>query len=203
MQASTSSGACCCASRSSGSTLRSAHHASVPAVLRTCQLGARAPCSGCRHPAGTPRQRASTCASSSDYAQLSSLLGGSGSKAVAPAGHAAHTTAVPLVQRAAAAASPGSHLPLATISRILLVVQPQNLFRGLSQRRPAVSGPISLLLFLAGMILAAWAALRAALVRRVRGCSTCRGFGIVRCSLCAGQGKVDWKAKFSYSGGLH
>ena len=202
MQASTSSSACYCAQRSSGSLLRPAQHALVPAAMRTCHLGARAPCSmaGSRLPAGAPRQqRAPTCASSSEYAQLSNLLGGS-SNAVVHAAAFAHVNGVPLAQRAAAAL-PASYLPIATISRILLVVQPQNLFRGLSQRRPAVSGPVSLLLFLAGMILAAWAALRAALVRRVRGCGTCRAFGIVRCSLCAGQGKVDWKAKFSYSGG--
>lgn len=89
--------------------------------------------------------------------------------------------------------------PVASISRIFLVGQPQNLFRNLANQRKWPSGPVQLLLFVFGLVLAAWAAVRAALIRRVRSCSSCRGYGITRCNLCAGEGKVDWRAKFSYS----
>ena len=64
---------------------------------------------------------------------------------------------------------------------------------------PQVTGPVSLLLFLFGLLLAVLAGIRAALVRRVKSCKCCKGYGIIRCRLCDGQGKVDWRAKFSYS----
>ncbi|GAX76779.1 hypothetical protein CEUSTIGMA_g4225.t1 [Chlamydomonas eustigma] len=91
-------------------------------------------------------------------------------------------------------------IPTASISRILLVGQPQNFLRSLTQRKwPSITGPMSLLLFLFGVLLAILASVRAALVRRVRSCKCCKGYGITRCRLCDGKGKVDWRAKFSYS----
>lgn len=99
----------------------------------------------------------------------------------------------------AATAQVSGAAPVASISRILLVGQPQNLFRNLANQRKWPSGPIQLLLFVFGLVVAAWAAVRAALIRRVRSCTTCRGFGITRCNLCAGEGKVDWRAKYNYS----
>ena len=54
-----------------------------------------------------------------------------------------------------------------------------------------VTGPVSLLLFLFGLVLAILAAVRAALVRRVKNCKGCKGYGIIRCRLCDGQGKVS------------
>lgn len=89
----------------------------------------------------------------------------------------------------------------ASLSRVLLVGQPVTMFRNLSSqgRLPVVSGPLSLLLFLVGLLVAVLAAIRGLLVRRVRSCLACHGYGIVRCRLCSGNGFVDWQAKFRYS----
>lgn len=65
--------------------------------------------------------------------------------------------------------------------------------------QPSAVGPISLLVFLFGTLLALLAAVRGALVRKVKSCKCCKGFGVVRCRLCDGRGSVDWRAKFSYS----
>ncbi|KAG2437639.1 hypothetical protein HYH02_011278 [Chlamydomonas schloesseri] len=88
----------------------------------------------------------------------------------------------------------------ASLSRVLLVGQPGSMFRTLANRKwPSVVGPISLLVFLFGTVLALFAAVRGALVRKVKSCRCCKGFGVVRCRLCDGRGTVDWRAKFSYS----
>ncbi|KAG2486213.1 hypothetical protein HYH03_015175 [Edaphochlamys debaryana] len=88
----------------------------------------------------------------------------------------------------------------ASLSRVLLVGQPGSMFRTLANRKwPSTIGPISLLVFLFGTIMALFAAVRGALVRKVKACKCCRGFGVVRCRLCDGRGSVDWRAKFSYS----
>nr|BCL66260.1 hypothetical protein [Volvox reticuliferus] len=88
----------------------------------------------------------------------------------------------------------------ASLSRVLLVGQPSSMFRTLANRKwPSSVGPISLLVFLFGTILALIAAVRGALVRKVKACKCCKGFGVVRCRLCNGRGTVDWRAKFSYS----
>nr|BCL66192.1 hypothetical protein [Volvox reticuliferus] len=88
----------------------------------------------------------------------------------------------------------------ASLSRVLLVGQPGSMFRTLANRKwPSSLGPISLLLFLFGTLLALIAAVRGILVRKVKACKCCKGFGVVRCRLCNGRGTVDWRAKFSYS----
>ncbi|PNH04032.1 hypothetical protein TSOC_009840 [Tetrabaena socialis] len=88
----------------------------------------------------------------------------------------------------------------ASLSRVLLVAQPGSMFRNLANRKwPSAMGPLSLLLFLFGTVLALFAAVRGALVRKVKACMCCKGFGVVRCRLCDGRGSVDWHAKFSYS----
>ncbi|GLI62878.1 hypothetical protein VaNZ11_005632 [Volvox africanus] len=88
----------------------------------------------------------------------------------------------------------------ASLSRVLLVGQPGSMFRTLANRKwPSSLGPISLLVFLFGTILALIAAVRGVLVRKVKACKCCKGFGVVRCRLCNGKGTVDWRAKFSYS----
>lgn len=88
----------------------------------------------------------------------------------------------------------------ATLSRVLLVGQPGTMFRNLANRKwPSAIGPISLLVFLFGTVMALFAAVRGALVRKVKSCKCCKGFGVVRCRLCDGRGTVDWSAKFSYS----
>jgi hypothetical protein len=73
---------------------------------------------------------------------------------------------------------------------------------GASARRSASGGgraagggaPASFLVVLAGGALAAAAALRAK-ARLVRECSTCRGYGVERCALCAGRGAIEWEGK--------
>lgn len=102
--------------------------------------------------------------------------------------------------RMAAATAAGGAARLASLSRILLVNQPGSMFRNLANRKwPSAFGPISLLVFLFGTVMALLAAVRGALVRRVKTCRCCKGFGVVRCRLCDGRGTVDWRAKFSYS----
>lgn len=98
-------------------------------------------------------------------------------------------------RRASGPASP----PLATISRLLLTGPNTNYVRSaLAQRRGAGGGPISLLLFLLTVVAAAVAAVRSAIVRKVKGCRSCRGYGVERCRLCDGEGRVDWSAKLSH-----
>lgn len=91
--------------------------------------------------------------------------------------------------------------PYASLSRVLLVGQPNTMFRNFVTNRkwPSTAGPLSVLLILFGAVVAIIAALRASLVKRVKNCKCCRGFGVVRCKLCDGKGSVDWRAKFSYS----
>lgn len=94
----------------------------------------------------------------------------------------------------------GVSAPFASISRMLVYAQPQNLLRSLSQRTvPKAAGPVGLLLLVLGFAIGLLAAVRAVLVKRAKSCRDCRGFGITRCTLCNGKGKVGWKAKFSYS----
>jgi len=93
---------------------------------------------------------------------------------------------------ASASASSG---PYASLTRMLLIGQPSNFVRNLAGRKWRVSGPISLLLFLFGLVVAILAGVRTALVRRVKSCKCCRGYGIVRCRLCNGEGAVEWRGK--------
>jgi hypothetical protein len=65
-------------------------------------------------------------------------------------------------------------------------------------QRSSATGPLSLLLVLLALATAALAAVRSAVARRVRACGTCRGFGVARCRLCQGSGRVDWTAKLSH-----
>ena len=97
------------------------------------------------------------------------------------------------------AATAGNHSAYASLSRLLVVNQPSTLFRIMA--RVPRAGPISFLIFLFGIIAAIAAVVRNALVRKARSCSCCKGYGIVRCNLCKGQGSVGWSAKFSYSDG--
>lgn len=131
---------------------------------------------------------------------------------------AAHTSAVSVgapAQEAACTASAsvsahqqqvivqqvGQGAPFASLSRVLLASQPNNMFRNFvtNKKWPSTAGPLSVLLVLFGTVIAILAALRASLVKRVKNCKCCRGFGVVRCKLCDGKGSVDWRAKFSYS----
>jgi len=92
----------------------------------------------------------------------------------------------------------GAHR-FATLTRILLTGNNNIMFRNaLSNRRPVTAGPLGLLLFLLTLLAGCFAAIRAALVRKVKGCNACRGFGIQRCRLCMGAGRVDWAGKLSH-----
>lgn len=88
--------------------------------------------------------------------------------------------------------------PFAALTRLLLTGQNSYYFRNALTQRRAGSGPISLLLFILTLIAAMIAAVRGALVRKVKSCKTCHGFGVTRCRLCNGEGRVDWAAKLSH-----
>lgn len=87
--------------------------------------------------------------------------------------------------------------PFASVTRIFMIGHSSNIFRAVAARRPP-TGPISLLLFIFAMIGTVVAAIRNSIVRKTKSCSQCKGFGIQRCSLCNGTGKVDWRAKLSH-----
>jgi len=89
-------------------------------------------------------------------------------------------------------------MPFAALSRVLLTSSNANVFKTLAQRRQPVSGPMGVLLFLATLIAASFAAIRSLLMKRGKGCKTCRGFGLQRCRLCLGSGRVDWAAKLKH-----
>jgi hypothetical protein len=109
-------------------------------------------------------------------------------EAAAPVAVAA---AAPAAARAAAPPPPMAAL------RLLLTGQNNTIQKALA-KGPKGGGPISLLLFALTLIAACFAALRNALVRKVRGCKCCRGYGVIRCRLCDGEGRVDWAAKLSH-----
>lgn len=98
----------------------------------------------------------------------------------------------------ATAAAAQRAMPFAALSRVLLTSSNANVFKSLTQRRQPVSGPMGVLLFLATLIAASFAAIRSALMRRGKSCKTCRGFGLQRCRLCLGSGRVDWAAKLKH-----
>lgn len=85
--------------------------------------------------------------------------------------------------------------PFASLTRVFLIGQPSNIMRNLAGRKFRAAGPVSLLLFLFGLVLAILTAVRSVLVRRVRSCQCCKGFGITRCRLCNGEGAVEWAGK--------
>jgi uncharacterized membrane protein YgcG len=108
-------------------------------------------------------------------------------------------TAVAFSQPAAASAVAAAAPPFAALSRVLLYVNSSGVFRGaLNKQRPPVSGPLGLLLFIFTLLAASVAAIRSALLRRGKSCRTCRGFGLQRCRLCLGSGRVDWAAKLQH-----
>lgn len=105
----------------------------------------------------------------------------------------------PTLAAVGAAAAQRVVQPFAALSRVLLTSTNANVFRSaLTQRRQPVSGPFGVLLFLATLIAASFAAIRSVLVRRGKSCKTCRGFGLQRCRLCLGSGRVDWAAKLQH-----
>lgn len=98
----------------------------------------------------------------------------------------------------AAASAAQRAMPFAALSRVLLTSSNANMFKTLTQRRQPVSGPMGVLLFLATLIAASFAAIRGLLLKRGKSCKTCRGFGLQRCRLCLGSGRVDWAAKLKH-----
>lgn len=108
--------------------------------------------------------------------------------------------AAPAAPPAPAPAPAARPPPFAALTRLLLTGQNSYYFRNALTQRRAGGGPISLLLFVLTIVAAMVAAVRGALVRKVKACKTCRGFGVCRCRLCNGEGRVDWAAKLSHYG---
>eukprot|EP00798_Chlamydomonas_sp_ICE-L_P011352 gene11352-18959_t len=81
----------------------------------------------------------------------------------------------------------------ASIARLLIVVQPANLARMVA--RTPRAGPIGILFFFFGLLTMIFTTIRHFIEKKVRNCTCCKGYGIVRCSLCGGSGQVDWNAK--------
>jgi hypothetical protein len=117
--------------------------------------------------------------------------------------------AAPVAATAAAAAVPTATagaqqqqfwrpLPFAALSRVLLTANNSTVFRTALNKRQPVSGPMGLLLFLMTLIAASFAAIRGLLVKKGKSCKSCRGFGLSRCRLCLGSGRVDWAAKLKH-----
>lgn len=77
----------------------------------------------------------------------------------------------------------------------MLLMAPTPSLRALTNRKWRLSGPTAFLLFMLALFLATMAAVRRVLVRRVKACKTCRGYGIIRCRLCDGQGSVLWRGE--------
>jgi hypothetical protein len=57
---------------------------------------------------------------------------------------------------------------------------------------------MGLLLFILTVIAASIATIRGALIKKGKSCKSCRGFGLQRCRLCLGSGRVDWAAKLKH-----
>lgn len=107
--------------------------------------------------------------------------------------------AVPTATTVPSSGAAAQHcLPFAALSRVLLTSSNANVFKTLTQRRQPVSGPMGVLLFLATLIAASFAAIRGLLLKRGKSCKTCRGYGLQRCRLCLGSGRVDWAAKLKH-----
>lgn len=147
--------------------------------------------------AQTTNSQAAECIQAADFSAASSASVG------APAPDAASTASASVSdqQQQVIVQQVGLGAPFASLSRVLLASQPNNIFRNFvtNKKWPSTAGPLSVLLVLFGTVIAILAALRASLVKRVKNCKCCRGFGVVRCKLCDGKGSVDWRAKFSYS----
>jgi len=158
---------------------------------------ARTCCSSSRHPAAASSSSHSIASGVTCSASVYSQSSTSTVNAAAQAPAVEVPTASTNVATAAAAAQ--VVLPYAALSRVLLTGNNSAVFRtALGQRRQPVSGPLGLLLFLATLIAASFAAIRSALVKRGKSCRTCRGFGLQRCRLCLGSGRVDWAAKLKH-----
>jgi hypothetical protein len=125
-----------------------------------------------------------------------------GDAASAAAAGAASTSGATTAATAAAVGAAGAVLyqqgAFASLTRVFLVgPNPvQGLVRGLAgARKWRAAGPVSVLLFLFGLMAAIVAAVRSVLVKRVKSCKCCRGYGIVRCRLCNGDGAVEWSGE--------
>lgn len=89
----------------------------------------------------------------------------------------------------------------ASMTRLLMVAQ-QPQVRAMFTRAGGVrAGPIGLLFFLFGLVTLFASAVRQFFANKVRGCRCCKGYGIVRCTLCEGTGSVGWSGKMSYKDG--
>jgi hypothetical protein len=116
----------------------------------------------------------------------------------APVKAAAAAAAVPTATAATQQQQLWRPLPFAALSRVLLTANNSTVFRTALNKRQPVSGPMGLLLFLMTLIAASFAAIRGLLVKKGKSCKSCRGFGLQRCRLCLGSGRVDWAAKLKH-----
>jgi len=71
-------------------------------------------------------------------------------------------------------------------------------FRGLNLPN-AIRGPSSVVIAFAMVAFTVFTAIRQFLMRRTKNCQTCKSYGIVRCTLCAGQGNISWEGKWTHS----
>jgi hypothetical protein len=122
----------------------------------------------------------------------------SGPQQAAPVTATAAAAAVPTATAAAQQQQFWRPLPFAALSRVLLTANNSTVFRTALNKRQPVSGPMGLLLFLMTLIAASFAAIRGLLVKKGKSCKSCRGFGLQRCRLCLGSGRVDWAAKLKH-----
>ena len=95
---------------------------------------------------------------------------------------------------------PAELSPLASLTKVLLTLQPTSLLRTFGLRgQGRLHGPTSVLLMMFAIFAAVAAALRRWMIQRVRRCRSCRGYGVMRCRVCDGVGKVEWQAKFGHT----
>lgn len=90
------------------------------------------------------------------------------------------------------------------ISASYSISQPATrMFQAWAQRArlPSIPGPVSFLLAIFALFMTLLLMVRSAIIKRVKSCKCCKGFGILRCQLCQGTGSIGWKAKLSYSEG--
>ncbi|GMH32619.1 hypothetical protein BSKO_00453 [Bryopsis sp. KO-2023] len=86
----------------------------------------------------------------------------------------------------------------ASLTSAVGLLRPTSFVRTLQCTRQPCSGPMSVLLVLLTTVMSIWAAVRSAVAKRVKECSSCRGFGIERCNLCFGNGVCSWEGKYAH-----
>ena len=88
----------------------------------------------------------------------------------------------------------------AHLTRILFTgIQPNQALRNVLTKRPPVPrGPMSAFVLFFSLLSLLYALYRKFIVSRTKQCTTCRGYGIERCTLCDGTGSIRWEAKWDH-----